>query len=127
MANKVFIISTPKDEDLTFELTQRLEKAGIKVLSKKFHGSDIIDDRIRRSLNQSEEVLVLLTANAVNDERLTVLLGAAFGVYKPLTAILVGVREQENPFRVYGMRHLKYAEVDDYISELRNRSEGVFA
>jgi len=127
MATKVFIISTPEDEDLTFELTQRLEKAGIKVLSKKFHGSDVIDDRIRRGLNQSEEVLVLLTNNAVNDERLTILLGAAFGARKPITAILVGVREQENPFRVYGMRHLKYAEVNNYISVLTRRSERVFA
>ena len=127
MRYKIFIISTPKDADLTFELTRRLEKAGIKVLSKKFHGSDAIDNRIRRGLHQSEEVLVLLTENALNNERLTVLVGAAFGVHKPITAILVGVREHDNPFRVYGMRHLKYTEVDDYISELHNRPEGVLA
>jgi hypothetical protein len=125
MTDKVFIISTQKDADLALELTRRLEKAGIKVLSKKFHGSDAIDNRIRRSLHQSEEVLVLLTDKALNNERITVLLGAAFGVHKPITAILVGVREHELPFRVHGMRHLKYAEVDEYISELQSRSEKV--
>ncbi len=127
MTYKVFIISTQKDADLVLELARRLEKAGIKVLARKALASEAIDNRIRRSLGESNEVFVLLTDKSLNNERVTVLLGAAFGLHKPITPILVGVREHELPSMVRGMRHLKYAEVDDYISELRSRSEKVAA
>jgi hypothetical protein len=127
MAYKVFIISTEKDADLVFDLARRLEKAGIKVLAKKTLASEAIDNRIRRSLGESDEVFVLLTDKSLNNERVTVLLGAAFGLHKPITAVIVGVREHELPPVVRSIRHLKYADVDDYISELQGHSEKVAA
>lgn len=54
-------------------------------------------------------------------------MGAAFGLHKPITAVLMGVREHEIPLMVQGMRRLKYADVDDYIAALQSRSERVFA
>jgi hypothetical protein len=97
MAYKVFVIATPKDGDLAVELTRRLEKAGIEVLSKRFQANGAIDDRLRKKLGASDEVFILLTDDSLNNERVTVLLGAALGLHKRVTAILVGVREQELP------------------------------
>jgi len=125
MAYKVFIISTQQDADLAIELTRRLEKMGTKVTSKKTYASEAINSQIRRSLDESDEVFVLLTEKSLDSERVTVLVGAAVGLHKPITAILVGVRENQLPLMVHGMRYLKYVEVDDYISELQSRSEKV--
>jgi len=125
MAYKVFVIATPKDGDLAVELTRRLEKAGIEVLSKKLHANGAIDNRLRKKLSASDEVFILLTDDSLNNERVAVLLGAALGLHKRITAILVGVREQELPSIIRGMRRLNYLDVVEYISELQSRSEKV--
>jgi hypothetical protein len=125
MAYKVFVIATPKDGDLAVELTRRLEKAGIEVLSKRFHANGAIDDRHRKKLGASDEVFILLTDDSLNNERVTVLLGAALGLHKRVTAILVGVREQELPSIIRGIRRLNYLDVVEYISELQSRSEKI--
>jgi hypothetical protein len=127
MIYKIFIGTASKDNDLAMDLARKLKRAGYKVLAKKFQSEKDIDNRVRDSLGKSNEVFILLTENSLNKSWVPIILGAAFGVHKPITAILVGVREHENPLKIYGMRHLKYAEVDDYISELQNRSEKVFA
>ncbi|MCI0690458.1 toll/interleukin-1 receptor domain-containing protein [candidate division KSB1 bacterium] len=122
MTYKIFISAAQKDADLVMDLTRRLKKAGYKVLSKEFQPDEAIDRRIRQSLSESDEVLILVTDKSLNNPWVTPILGAAFGLHKPITAILVGVHEHEFPLMVQGMRHLKYAEVDDYISELQSRS-----
>lgn len=88
---------------------------------------EAIDRRVRDSLSKSHEVFVLLTEHSLNNSWIVPTLGAAFGLHKPITAVLMGVREHEIPLMVQGMRRLKYADVDDYIAALQSRSERVFA
>jgi hypothetical protein len=126
MAYKIFLISAQKDADLVIDLTQRLERAGIKVLSKKTQASEVMNHWIRRSLGESDEVFVLLTGNSLDNAWVTLVLGAALGLHKPITAIVAGVSEDELLHKVgFAARHIKYADFDKYISELHRRPEKV--
>jgi hypothetical protein len=127
MAQKIFIAAASRDGDLVMDLARRFKKAGCKVLTKEFLPDEALDRRVRNSLSGSDEVFVLLTEHSLNGRWVIPILGAAFGLHKPITTVLIGVREHEFPLMVQGMRRLKYAEVDDYISELQSRSEKVFA
>jgi hypothetical protein len=115
MTYKIFICAAQKDADLVLDLTRRLQKAGHKVLSKQFQLDEALDRRVRRSLSESDELFILLTDKSLNAPWVIPIAGAAFGLHKPITAVLVGVSEQDIPLMVHGMRYLKYAEVDDYI------------
>jgi hypothetical protein len=125
MIYKIFIGAASKDNDLVVDLAHRLKRAGYKVLAKKIQSEKDLDNRVRDSLGESNEVFILLTDHSLNSSWVTIILGAAYGLHKPITGILVGVREHELPVTVHGMRHIKYPEFDDYISELQNRSEKV--
>jgi len=125
MAQKIFIGAASRDDDLVMDLDRRFKKAGYKVLAKEFLPDAALDRRVRNSLSESHEVFVLVTEHSLNNPWVVPILGAAFGLHKPITTVLMGVREHEFPLMVQGMRRLKYAEVDDYIDELSSRSEKV--
>jgi hypothetical protein len=125
MIYKIFIGAASKDNDLVVDLARRLKRAGYKVLAKKFQSEKDLDNRVRDSLGESNEMFILLTDHSLNSSWVTIILGAAFGVHKPITAILVGVREPDLPFRVHGMRYIKYPDFDGYISELQSQAEKV--
>ncbi len=133
MAYKIFISHSTKDGDLVQDLAQRLEQGGgiairgsslkgnLRARAKKISSpDDRIVKQVERGLLESDEVIVLLTDHSVNSSRVMSEAGAAFGLHKRVTPVLVG--SPEIPPVLRKIKSVKYSNLPKYISELRRRS-----
>ena len=78
MAYKVFISSALKDFDLERDLVNRLEHAGIEVLSHdKKPAAEKISSRVTKALSGADEIFVILSAESIENPNLMFELGAA--------------------------------------------------
>jgi len=124
MAYKVFISSTLKDIDLARDLAHRLEEAGVKVFSVErsaVPGESIVA-KVNRGLRQADEVIVILTDSSVNSPALIFEMGAASGLHKRVTPVVVGVKPEELPPMVKQMQYVRYADLHDYLADLKKRA-----
>jgi hypothetical protein len=124
MSYSVFISSKRKDLDVAQDLAKRLDKAGLKVITpvKSIDDSENFKKRID-SLKKADEVLVLVTVNSVDSKRLTFDMGVATSLEKRLTPIVLGVQSKKLPSIFKEMDYIKYADMDSFISKLKQRAE----
>ena len=124
MAYNVFISFDSKDTDLARDLSKRLEKAGLTVQTStgKIDNPRDVDDRIE-NLKKADEVIFLISNNAIDGNKVLFDMGIANGLKKPLTPILVGLRPRELPAIVQGLEFIKYDELERYIGKLQKMVE----
>ena len=125
MAYKVFISATHKDMDLARDLAHRLEEAGVKVFSVEqtvVPGEQIVT-KVNRGLRQADEVIVILTDSSINSPGVISEMGAAFGLHKRVTPVVVGIEPEDLPSLVKQMQYIRYADLYDYIAELKKRAK----
>jgi ATP-dependent phosphoenolpyruvate carboxykinase len=125
MAYKIFISSTHKDMDLARDLARRLGQAGVKVYSvdnTAVAGESIVTG-IKQSLNNADEVIVILTDGSVNSPGLISEVGAAFSLRKQITPVLVGLEPRALPRVFKGMKYVRYTDLPEYISGLEKRAK----
>jgi len=104
MAYSIFISHDSKDNDLARDLLKRLEKAGLSVTTSSGKIDNPRDDKGRiENLKKSDEVVFLLTSNAIDGNKVFFDLGVADALEKRLTPILVGLRPNELPDIVKGL------------------------
>ena len=123
MAYKVFISSARRDIDLARDLAQRLEKAGVNVLLPAV-SSDTGEDfaaKINNDLRKADEVIVILTPNSLDSKWLLFEMGVATSLDKQLTPLVQGVEPKELPPIIKQMDYVKYADLERYISRLKQR------
>jgi len=125
MSYKVFISASSKDNDLAQDLVHRLEKAGVKVSWFKLRvsaGENAAID-VNRGLREADEVIVLLTDHSIHSPRVIFEMGAASGLHKRVTPIVVGVEAEELPPMVRQRQYVRYADLHDYIADLERRAK----
>ena len=124
MAYTVFISHTKRDSGLARDLAQRLEQVGVKAIwtEEKVKAGEDWESRINRDLQASDEVIVFLTENSINRAWVMYEMGAAFGMHKRITPIVVGLTGKELPQVVKGLSYINYAEVSNYVSKLGERA-----
>lgn len=124
MAYTIFISSDNKDTDLARDLSKRLEKAGLMVTTSTGKIGNPRDDKERiESLRKADEVIFLITNNALEGNKVIFDLGVANTLEKRLSPILVGLKPKELPDIVKGLDSIKYEELERYIERLQRRVE----
>lgn len=121
---KVFISSTRKDLDLAKDLARRLQQKGLQIFTEedaKRPGDNWVTP-IERRLRLSDEVIVLLTDHALANARMMSELGAAYALNKKVTPVLVGVTVDDLPPFLKTLPFIKYAELEDYLSQFKTRN-----
>jgi hypothetical protein len=78
-------------------------------------------DQIRRSLRQSDEVVVLFTNHSMASNWVSLEIGAAFGLHKPIVPIVVSLDPDRLPSLIRSLRYFGYASVNNYLIELEKR------
>src|SRR5215210_4796805 len=117
MTYNVFISCESKDRDLARDLSKRLEKAGVKVTNSASKIDNPRDDKDRiKNLQKADEVIFLITNNAIEGNKVLFDLGVANMLDKRLACILVGLKPKELPDIVKGLDFIKYDELERYIS-----------
>jgi TIR domain len=124
MSYKVFISSALKDFDLERDLANRLEHAGIEVLSHdKKAASETISSRVTKALSSADEVFVILSGESIENPNLMFELGAASSLRKRVTPILVGLEPAKIPSIIKSLNYIKYPDLGQYIADLEKRAK----
>ena len=122
MAYRIFVSYVSKDSDLAEDLARRMREAGGRVfldqVSARTEGR--LPSKIARDLEISDEVVVLWTDHSVNSPWVLHQTGAAFGMHKRVTPVLVG--SPQVPSFLRKIKTVRYTELPKYISGLRRRS-----
>lgn len=124
MSYSVFISSTHADLELARDLSRRLKDVGVRVYpveKSSTEGSNILS-KFKKELHEADEVVVLLTGNSVNSPGLISEMGAAFGLNKRVTPVLVNVEGSDLPSFITRSA-VKFADLPQYISDLKRRAE----
>jgi hypothetical protein len=120
MARKVFISFDNKDTALARDLSKRLESAGLTVTTSTVKIDTPRDDKGRlENLKKADEVILLITYNAIDGNTVLFDLGFADALEKRLVPILVGLKPNELPDIVKGLPFIKYDNLESYIQRLQ--------
>jgi DNA-binding response OmpR family regulator len=113
MAYNVFISFDIKDRALARDLTKRLEKAGMTVTIAE-DPKDSIEE-----LKKADEVIFLITNNAMEGKKILYDMGIATSLEKRLVPILVDMKPNQLPDIVKGLDFIKYDDLERYIGRLQ--------
>jgi len=124
MSYKIFISSTHKEIKVARELADKLEKLGVKVYSveRNAQAGDNIITKAKQGLSNADEVFLIVTNNSVNSQGLASEMGLASSLHKPVTPIVKGLKKNELPPMLQGMKYIKYEELPKYLSLLAKRA-----
>jgi hypothetical protein len=124
MPYKIFISFDSKDRDLARDLAKRLEKAGLTVTTPSAKIDNPRDDKVRiENLTKADEVVFLITSNAIEGNKVLFDLGVADALEKRLAPVLLGLRPRDLPDIVKGLDFIKYDELESYIAKLSGVTE----
>lgn len=124
MAYSVFISATRADIEIARDIARRIKEAGVRVfpVEKSATLGQNILSTFKKELHEADEVLVLLTGRSVASPSIISEIGAAHGLNKRVTPVLVNVEPRQVPSFV-GKDLVRFAELPKYISRLRQRAE----
>ena len=117
MAYNVFISFDSRDTALSRDLTKRLEKAGMTVTISKDPKESI------EKLKKADEVIFLITNNAMKGDKILYEMGIATSLEKRLVPILVDMKPNQLPDIVKGLDFVKYDDLERYIGRLKRAAE----
>ena len=125
MSYKVFISSTHRDIDVARDLARRIMEAGVRVfpVEETSVRGDSEAASVTRSLREADEVIVILTDNSVHNPGVLFETGAAFGLHKRVTPLVVNVQDSEIPS--FARKYVRFGELPSYIAELAKRAGGL--
>jgi hypothetical protein len=123
-AYNVFISSSYKDRDLARDLTRRLKDAGVHTTYSELTlsaGSNY-EKTFMGLLKSADEVIVILSSNSVGNLWMMFEIGAASGLRKKVTPVVVGLEREELPSVVKQLKYIKYDKLSDYIANIERRA-----
>jgi len=124
MAYSVFISATRADIELARDIARRIKEAGVRVfpVEKSATLGQNILSTFKKELHEADEVIVLLTGRSVDSPSIISEIGAAHGLNKRVTPILINVEPRQVPPFV-SKDYVKFTDLPKYISGLRKRAE----
>ncbi|HXI25413.1 MAG TPA: TIR domain-containing protein [Pyrinomonadaceae bacterium] len=122
MAYKIFIDLMHQDEKLGKELSKKLERAGAEVLPLENSDDKDFKIKLKSGLRQADEVILFLTPNSLDSQKLFYDMGVAAALKKPVTTVLHGVETKDLPRLVNETIYIKYSEIGQYLSKLREKA-----
>jgi hypothetical protein len=122
MSYTIFISHSHKDLELARDLARRLKEVGVNAFvdADKVSAGGDISGAVLDALRKADEVLLVLTDNAVASSNVMFEFGAADALDKRVTPVVVteGV-EQRLP--MVGSQYIRYSDLPKYISSLKRR------
>jgi hypothetical protein len=122
MSYTIFISHSHKDLELARDLARRLKDVGVNTFvdASEVSAGGEVSGAVLDALRKADEVLLVLTDNAVASSNVMFEFGAADALDKRVTPVVVteGV-EQRLP--MVGSQYIKYSDLSKYISSLKRR------
>jgi hypothetical protein len=117
MPYKVFISANPADADLAEDLARRLGQAHITVAAQAKGNR-----RELEALRGADELLALITERSLENDWVMFEMGAAASLRKPVTQVVVGMDRRPLPPFLQGIPHVRYRDLDQFLSGLQTRA-----
>jgi len=122
MAYKIFISYASEDADIARDLAQRLREVEAEVTLPKpdlTRDTTIGSESELKSLRDCDEIIFLLTDEAVKGYRASFEAGVASSLRKRVTPVLIGLPQAPEVFQHFSS--IRYSELAHYIAGLRKR------
>jgi hypothetical protein len=122
---RVYISHSVDDAPLAREIAEGVKKAGAQpiMVEESTRPEQNWLEEIRRNLNKSDEMVVILSRKSVRNEWVNIEMGAAFGLHKLTTPITSDLDSRELPSVVRALQAVRYNRADAYFRELGKRVE----
>lgn len=121
----VFVSHATADKWIARMICEKIEAVGATYFrdDRDIDGGDDIPEQIRRAINASHELVVLLTPVSFNREWVRMEVGAAWGRRKDfrIIALLCHVDTAPIPTIIKARKAIPLNDIDDYLSELQAR------
>src|SRR5205814_431137 len=111
-----------QDEKLAKELSRKLASAGAEVLPLENGDEKDFKVKVTSGLHKADEVILLFSPLSLHSKKLFYDMGVASVLKKPITTILYGVETADLPAPVAETIYIKYSELSEYLSKLREKS-----
>jgi hypothetical protein len=123
----VFISHSSKDswiaKQIAFVIEQKGKKFCIKTVldEKDFETGDIIDETIRKSIQNCSEFLVLLSSASIQSDWVKIEIGMALACEKRIAPILEKINPDEMPKCINHKIAIDLNNFDNYLKQILNR------
>jgi len=122
---QVFMSHATADKWIAEALCDAIEQAGAVTFrdDRDIAGGDDIPEEIRREINKSREIVVLLTPQSVNRQWVILEVGAAWGRSKRVRIILIMCHVSVDPIpdMIKNKKAIPLNDFDQYVVELAKR------
>lgn len=125
MAYKVFISASHKDRYLARDIGRRLKdvKAQVTYSELTMSAGTEFEKTFMKLLQDSDEIIVVLTNNSVDNLWMMFEIGAASSLRKKITPVVVGLEEEELPSVIKQLKHIKYDRLPKHISMIERNPQ----
>lgn len=122
MSYTVFISHSSKDLELARDLARRLKEVGVSTFvdTDEVSAGGEISSGVLSALREADEVLLVLTDNALVSSNVMFEFGAADALDKRVTPVVV-TEGVEKRLPMVGSQYIKYSDLPKYISSLKRR------
>jgi hypothetical protein len=123
---QVFVSHATADKWIAKVICEKIEALGAATFrdDRDISGGESIPDTIRREIEQSNDILVLLTPQSITRQWIMIEVGAAWGLSKRrrrMIPILYHVAFSDIPVIMQLMKAYVLNDFDQYLDDLRNR------
>jgi hypothetical protein len=124
----VFVSHSHKDRWIAKQCARLIEEAAGPRVEVFFDEQDIeggqsIPDSVRSGIEKCDECVVLLTRYSKDRPWVLIEMGAAWGLHKPIIAIMDKIGPKEMPDIVFPYKAIDLNDFDQYINQLLKRTK----
>ena len=123
-AKRVFISHSTSDTWIARHIAADIKRKGRRfglttfLDAKDIGPGELIDERIRESLRGCSKFVVLLSSKSIRREWVLIEIGAAWGLRKPIVAILDKVSPKEIPKVIASYRAIDLNDLDKHLASI---------
>ena len=123
---RVFLSHSHKDRWIAKQCARLIEEGGKRRVTvfldeKDIEAGESIPDSVRRNIEQCDEFVVLLSRYSKDRPWVLIEIGAAWGLRKPIVAIVDKIGPKEMPDIVNLNKAIDLNDFDQYLGELLKR------
>ena len=119
----VFISHSSKDKWIARQIARLIEELDVQTFldEKDIEGGDRIPDSIRNSIQNCDELLVLMSQYSVDRPWVLIEIGAAWGLEKRVVPIIDKIAPGQMPDILVPQKAIDLNDLDTYLVELEKR------
>jgi hypothetical protein len=122
---RVFVSHSSRDRWIAQQVAVHLEAIpGVEVFldEKDLHGGDRIDDRVRRGIQQCDELVVVFSAASAQSDWVKAEVGAAWGLERRVVVLLDKLSPKDVPDLLSQRKLIDLNDFDVYLRQVKSRA-----